>query len=89
MLNTLITTFCIIGISIYFYAYMMNIHVNKKISTKCNVLYIPRNDNPFEHLSTHSEIIGLEKLNSFIMPNFDHPKGVSSIDDLIPTLNNN
>ena len=87
-MDSIITVFCIIGLCILAYAYIKMRQINKDYSLSCNVLYIPRHDNP-DNRSPHMEVLDHEEHDSkFRHARFNTaPMGRSEIEDLIPSLN--
>ena len=89
-MESLITMFCIFGLCVFMYAYISMYNLNKDYPTSCNILYIPKHDNPLKDRLPHTEVLDHEEHdNKFRIAQFNTlPQGISEIESLIPSLNN-
>ena len=86
-MESIISFFCIFGLCIFVYAYIKMRQINKDYPSSCNILYIPRDDNPDDR-SSYMDVLDAEDDSKFEHTRFDTaPMGRSEIEDLIPSLN--
>ena len=87
-MESLITLFSIFILCVFMYAYIRMDQINKDYPTSCNILYMPRQDNPKNRLP-HMEVLDHEAHDSkFKLAQFSTlPQGISEIEQLIPSLN--
>jgi len=84
-MDFLITLFCIFGLCVFVYAYVKMHNLKKNYYIPCKVLYIPEDD---INNSLNTRVIDHETHEN----KFKHtltdtaPRGISEIDDIIPTL---
>ena len=88
-MESLITLFSIFILCAFMYAYIRMDQINKDYPTSCNILYMPREDNPVKNRLPHMEVLDHEAHDSkFKLAQFSTlPQGISEIEQLIPSLN--
>ena len=88
-MESLMTLVCIFILCVFMYAYIRMYQLSKDYPTSCNVLYVPREDNPVENRLPHMEVLDHEAHDSkFKLAQFSTlPQGISEIEQLIPSLN--
>ena len=89
-MSSLITLLCIFGLSLFMYAYISMYNLNKDYPTKCNVIYIPRNDSSSREILPYMDFTELEgRDNKFRHSRYDTaPRGISELEDLLSSNNN-
>ena len=86
-MESLISFFCIVVLCMFVYGYIMMKNKYKNYSHTCNTLYIPRNNHPDKWMEKpHMEILDNE-VNDIQLFNQSAPRGISEIENLIPSLN--
>ena len=88
-MESIIAFFCIFGLCIFVYGYIMMRHNYKEYSHKCNILYVPRHSSPVKDRLPHMEVVDHEEHDSrFLHTRFSTaPRGISEIDSILPSLN--